>query len=75
MHGGRFTSRVFDAFRPGELLKLKAPYGNFGATFRSEKPTIFIAGGTGFAPIKAILERAFEDGSVTETHPYWGART
>ena len=75
MHGGRFTSRVFDAFRPGELLKLKAPYGNFGATFRSEKPTIFIAGGTGFAPIKAILERAFEDGSVTETHLYWGART
>ena len=73
--GGRFTSFVFDTCRPGTLLKLHAPYGNFGSTFRPEAPTIFIAGGTGFAPIKSVLERAFERECVNETYLYWGART
>ena len=42
--------------------------------FRSDKPIIFLASGTGFAPIKAIIEHALYIGLKRTMHFYWGGR-
>ena len=56
--GGAFTSYVFEKLKRGDRLKLEVPFGDF--TLReSDKPILFVAGSTGFAPIKSIIEDMF----------------
>jgi CDP-4-dehydro-6-deoxyglucose reductase len=70
---GRFTSRLFDELRDGALLRIELPIGQF--VYRhDDTPNIFIAGGTGFAPLKSMLRHIFERGPAREVHLYWGAR-
>ncbi|RKE38646.1 CDP-4-dehydro-6-deoxyglucose reductase [Paraburkholderia sp. BL23I1N1] len=76
MPGGLFTDRVFSAMKVRDLLTLEGPLGTFFVR-DSDKPMIFIAGGTGFAPIKSMLLNAFAR-HIHEKRPihfYWGART
>jgi CDP-4-dehydro-6-deoxyglucose reductase, E3 len=71
--GGGFTGALFEQLRVGSLLKIEGPLGQF--IYReSAAPVLFIAGGTGFAPIKAMLRHALERGSEREFQFYWGAR-
>ena len=73
--GGLFTDRVFSSLRERELLKIEAPFGTF-VLRESAAPIVFVAAGTGFAPIKAIIEDAFRRG-IQKDRPmvlYWGAR-
>lgn len=71
--GGRFTDRVFQALRVGEKLVLEGPAGDF--YLRSgEAPVILLASGTGFAPVKALVEQAAASGNARPFHLYWGAR-
>ena len=71
--GGAFSEAVFGTLREGALLKLEGPLGRF--LYRSgPEPVIFIAGGTGFAPIKAMLSRALAEEPSRALHLYWGAR-
>ena len=44
------------------MIELVGPYGRFGFTTNDFRPAICVAGGTGLAPIKAILEAAFRRG-------------
>jgi CDP-4-dehydro-6-deoxyglucose reductase len=74
--GGLFTDRVFSSLKERELLKIEAPLGTFVLRESSDAPIVFIAAGTGFAPIKSIIEDAFRKG-IQNTRPmvlYWGAR-
>jgi CDP-4-dehydro-6-deoxyglucose reductase len=74
--GGEFTAQVFEALRPGALLHIEGPLGQF--VYRDPPaaagPAILVAGGTGFAPIKAILRHVLESGSRRPLTLYWGAR-
>ncbi len=71
--GGGFTSTLFEKLRAGALLRIEGPLGQF--IYRdSAAPALFIAGGTGFAPIKSMLRHALERGVKRPIHLYWGAR-
>ncbi len=71
--GGRFSQEVLPGLAPGSLLRLEIPAGDFWLR-DSPKPAVFVASGTGFAPIKSILEDAFRKKDAREMVLYWGAR-
>ncbi len=71
--GGRFTGHVFTQMKPGDTLRFEGPLGDF--TLRdSAAPILFVAGATGFAPIKSIVEDAFARGVTRPMRLYWGVR-
>jgi CDP-4-dehydro-6-deoxyglucose reductase, E3 len=71
--GGRFTGHVFDGMRLGDELKFEGPLGHFVLN-DGTRPILFIAGATGFAPVKSILEDAFHRGVQRPMRLYWGVR-
>jgi CDP-4-dehydro-6-deoxyglucose reductase, E3 len=70
---GRFTTFVFNSLKVGDTLRFEGPHGNF-VLHQSAAPIIFVAGATGFAPIKSIVEDAFERGITRPMWLYWGVR-
>ena len=72
--GGGFTEQVFSDLRPGDILRVEGPLGTFVARADSDRPLLLVAGGTGFAPIKAIVERWLEQPPARRVQLYWGAR-
>ena len=73
--GGRFTSHVFEAMQVKEILRFEGPLGTFHLREESDKPIILLAGGTGFAPIKSIVEHVIHNNIQRPIKLYWGART
>jgi CDP-4-dehydro-6-deoxyglucose reductase len=73
--GGLFTDALFSTLKARDILRLKGPLGSFFIREDSDKPMIFIAGGTGFAPIKGMLEHAFAEHTDREMVLYWGVRS
>jgi CDP-4-dehydro-6-deoxyglucose reductase, E3 len=72
--GGVFSEALFSSLREGALLKIEGPFGRFRFHPGAE-PAIFIAGSTGFAPLKAMLGQALKpDSPPRALHLYWGAR-
>lgn len=71
--GGRFTSHVFRSMKVGDALPFEAPLGRF-TLHAGDRPILFIAGATGFAPIKSIVEDAFHRGVQRPMRLYWGVR-
>lgn len=71
--GGRFTTHVFSAMQVGETLRIEGPLGDF-VLRESERPILFVAGATGFAPVKSMLEDAFARGLRRPMVLYWGVR-
>ncbi len=71
--GGRFSSEVLPALVPGSQVRVEIPSGDFWLR-DSAKPAVFVASGTGFAPVKSILEDAFRKKDPREMVLYWGAR-
>ena len=72
--GGVFTQHVFTEMKERDILRIKGPLGSFFLREDSDKPIIFVASGTGFAPVKAIIEHALHIGIQRPMHLYWGAR-
>ena len=72
--GGVFSGHVFNDMREGALLRFEGPLGNFFLREDSDRPMILMGGGTGFAPIKGIVEHALTIGVNRPMHIYWGAR-
>lgn len=73
--GGTFTQYVFNEMQEKAILRLEGPFGTFYLREDSDKPIIFIAGGTGFAPIKGIIEHILHHKIQRKMVLYWGART
>ncbi|MBS1270454.1 MAG: CDP-6-deoxy-L-threo-D-glycero-4-hexulose-3-dehydrase reductase [Gammaproteobacteria bacterium] len=72
---GYLTNYIFEGMRERDLLRFQGPLGTFFLRDGSEdRPVICVAGGTGFAPIKAMLEQAFADEVQCSIHLFWGAR-
>ena len=72
--GGGFTQSIFDDTPIGSHWRIEGPLGTFVPREDSHRPMIFMAGGTGFAPIKAIIEHFLHLGSTRAMNLYWGAR-
>ena len=73
--GGHFTHFVFNEMRDRAILRFEGPFGTFFLREDSDKPIIFMAGSTGFAPIKAVIEHAFHEHIDREMVLYWGCRS
>ncbi len=74
MAGGKFTEHVFGALKEKEILRIEGPYGSFFLREDSAKPIVLLASGTGFAPIKALLEHMQFKGITRPATLYWGGR-
>lgn len=72
--GGYFTNHVFTEMKEKALLRFEGPLGTFFLREDSERPILFVAGGTGFAPIKGMLEHGFYTQLARPMHLFWGAR-
>ena len=73
--GGHFTDRLFAGeVKEREVMRFEGPLGSFYLREDSNKPIIFLASGTGFAPIKAMIEHAIARGSQRPMQLYWGCR-
>ena len=73
--GGLFTDHVFGAMKEKEILRMEGPFGSFFLREAPTKPMILLASGTGFAPIKAIIEHLQHTGSQRHAALYWGCRS
>jgi CDP-4-dehydro-6-deoxyglucose reductase len=73
--GGKFTDHVFGALKEKEILRMEGPFGSFFLREDSDKPMILLASGTGFAPIKAIIEHMQHKKSQRHAVLYWGCRS
>lgn len=71
--GGRFSERVLAGLAAGDTLRLEIPFGDFYLR-EAPRPAILVASGTGFAPIKSMLEDAFKRGLQRRFFLYWGGR-
>jgi CDP-4-dehydro-6-deoxyglucose reductase len=74
MFGGLFTDHVFNKMKEREILRFEGPLGSFFLREDSDKPMVLLASGTGFAPIKAIVEDAIAKGLGRPMSLYWGGR-
>ena len=72
---GKFTSFIFNSLTEKTILRIEGPKGGFFLREDSKCPIIFIAGGTGFGPIKAIIERLIIINSKRTVYLYWGVRS
>jgi CDP-4-dehydro-6-deoxyglucose reductase len=72
--GGRFTPGVFSTLKVRDILRCEGPLGNFWLREDSARPILMIATGTGFAPLKGIIEHAIHIGLTRPITLYWGAR-
>ena len=72
--GGQFTRHVFSAMKERDILRFEGPHGCFFLREESAKPIVLVAGGTGFAPIKAVIEHALHQNIARPMTLYWGAR-
>ncbi len=75
MPGGRFTDHVFAAMKEKEILRMEGPFGSFFLREDSDAPIVLLASGTGFAPIKAIIEHLQFKGITRPATLYWGCRS
>jgi CDP-4-dehydro-6-deoxyglucose reductase len=74
MPGGKFTDHVFGAMKERDILRMEGPFGSFFLREESDRPVVLLASGTGFAPIKALVEQMHHLGSIRPVRLYWGAR-
>jgi CDP-4-dehydro-6-deoxyglucose reductase, E3 len=74
MPGGKFTDHVFGAMKEKDILRVEGPYGSFFLREESNKPMILLASGSGFAPIKAIIEHMQHKAITRPATLYWGGR-
>jgi len=74
MPGGKFTDHVFGPMKEKDILRIEGPYGSFFLREDSDKPMVLLASGTGFAPIKAVIEHMQFKGITREATLYWGGR-
>ena len=72
---GFFSEYVFERMKDKALLRFQGPLGTFFLRKDSPRPIILMGGGTGFAPLKGMLEHAFHIGLDRPMHLYWGARS
>jgi CDP-4-dehydro-6-deoxyglucose reductase/3-phenylpropionate/trans-cinnamate dioxygenase ferredoxin reductase subunit len=71
--GGKFSIETLSKLSVGDPLQVEIPYGDFYLR-ATDRPVILLASGTGFAPIKSLIETSIHAGNRRPMHLYWGAR-
>ena len=71
---GEFTGHVFNGMQEKDIVRIEGPFGGFYLREESLRPIICVAGGTGFAPIKSIIEHAIQENIKQPVYLYWGVR-
>ncbi|MCF8164143.1 MAG: CDP-6-deoxy-delta-3,4-glucoseen reductase [Burkholderiaceae bacterium] len=74
MPGGLFTDQVFGTLKEKDILRFEGPLGTFFLREDSQKPIVMLASGTGFAPIKAMIDHWAHQESTRPVTLYWGGR-
>jgi len=74
MPGGRFTDLVFGSMKERDIVRIEGPMGSFFLREDSDKPVVLLASGTGFAPIKALIEHMQERQITRPATLFWGGR-
>ncbi len=74
MPGGKFTDHVFGVMKEKDIQRIEGPFGSFYLREDSDKPMVLLASGTGFAPIKALIEHMQFKGITRPATLYWGGR-
>ncbi|MCJ7451820.1 MAG: FAD-binding oxidoreductase [Steroidobacteraceae bacterium] len=69
-----FTAQLFESLRPGALLRIEGPLGQFWLRGESPRPALMVGGGTGYAPLRAMLRQLVATGDRRQVTLYWGAR-
>jgi CDP-4-dehydro-6-deoxyglucose reductase, E3 len=72
--GGRFSDAAFNEMKERALLRIEGPLGTFILDEESSRPRLFVGGGTGFAPLKGMIDHLMEAGLDRPHHLFWGAR-
>jgi len=72
--GGRFSTQVFESMKPRDLLRFEGPLGTFFLRESTALPALLVAGGTGFAPIKSMVEDTIAKEVKRPLHIFWGVR-
>ena len=75
VEGGQFTQYVFNELQVKAIMRIEAPFGSFYLREDSHKPIIFVVGGTGFAPVKGMIEHMLHCNINREVILYRGGRT
>lgn len=75
VEGGRFSNWSFEKMEVGDVIKVRGPLGNFTLSSDRETPLLFVAGGTGFAPIKSIIEQVLKISDTRVITLVWGNHT
>jgi CDP-4-dehydro-6-deoxyglucose reductase, E3 len=75
MPGGEFTDQVFSSLKEKDILRMEGPFGSFFLREDSSKPMLLLASGTGFAPIKALIEHLELKANTRPAALYWGCRS
>lgn len=73
VRGGEFTQQLFDSMKEKALLRIEGPLGQFAFREASARPALFVGGGTGYAPLRAMLRSLLERGDTRPLELYWGA--
>lgn len=75
VEGGGFTGHVFNDLQVKDILRLEGPLGTFFVrNDQPERPMIMMGGGTGFAPLKSMIEHLLDHNDPREIHLFWGVR-
>jgi CDP-4-dehydro-6-deoxyglucose reductase len=69
--GDAFAERVFDGLKGVDSVRVEGPRGEFVLNEESHRPLVFIAGESGFAPIKSLIEHAMALDAAETLHLYW----
>lgn len=72
---GEFTQQIFSGAAENTLLRIEGPLGQFWFREESPRPALLIGGGTGYAPLRAMLRHLLERGDRRSLHLYWGAQS
>jgi CDP-4-dehydro-6-deoxyglucose reductase/3-phenylpropionate/trans-cinnamate dioxygenase ferredoxin reductase subunit len=72
--GGVFSEGIVPKLAKGDELRVELPFGEFALDQALNDPVVLLATGTGFAPVKSIIEDQIKQGSDRKMHLYWGAR-
>ncbi|HHJ13442.1 MAG TPA: CDP-6-deoxy-delta-3,4-glucoseen reductase [Gammaproteobacteria bacterium] len=73
--GGEFTGHVFEEMKDKALVRIEGPLGSFYLREHSDRPILMMAGGTGVAPLKGIIEHARHIGMARPMHLFWGVES
>ncbi|MCL7940771.1 FAD-binding oxidoreductase [Halomonas sp. ATCH28] len=74
VESGRFTAWAFNEMKVGDQLQARGPLGSFTMRSAPDTPLLFIAGGTGLAPVLALLEQQVTFSPERDMRLVWGMK-